>query len=153
MSQGYSIRVKKDGIEFEVSGDKQFVLSEGQRLFETLIGAASPGSAGSGPSSDESLRSALMDFLANISASGHPETILALAYFLGERGHSPLSVADVEACYELLGLPPSANFNADFNSLVRRKLLIEAPRGHSGRKAWVLTEQGLASIHDKLRNP
>ena len=87
----------------------------------------------------------------HLAASGHPETILALACFLGERGHSPIGVADVEACYSLLGITPSANFNADFNSLVRRRLLIEAPRGHAGRKAWILTDGGLAAIHEKLR--
>lgn len=146
---GYSIRVRKDGLEIEVSGDKSFVLAESQRLFDLLF--VSGGTAMGSASPDGALRESLMDFLANIAASGHPETILALAYFLGERGHSPLGVGDVEACYDLLGIPGSSNFNADFNSLVRRKLLLEAPRSLNGRKAWLLTEQGLAFIHEKIR--
>jgi hypothetical protein len=151
----YSMRVRKDAVEFEVHGDRDFVLAEGRRLLQALIlsGPVAPAPAASTPSAEQ-LRDSLMDFLASISVSGHPETILALAYFLGERGHSPLGVADVEACYELLGIPYSSNFNADFNSLVRRKLLVEASRGGpASRKAWLLSEQGLAYIHDKLRSP
>ena len=149
---GYSMRVRRNSVEFEVKGDKHFVLTEGKRLFDALIATAgsAPSASGLG-AGDEGLRDAMLQFLANIAASGHPETILALACFLGERGHSPIGVADVEACYSLLGITPSANFNADFNSLVRRRLLIEAPRGHAGRKAWILTDGGLAAIHEKLR--
>jgi hypothetical protein len=151
----FRVRIARAGQEFEVEGDRKFVLEMLER-FEP--GAASPpsprapsrGSAAKGPASkDLSAR----EFIQRLGLKKHTDIGLAFGYYiekyLGKDGFTP---ADINSCYYEAKMEPSNTSQVIIlNTKSGRMMPAKKAKGaKSMRKTYILTTTGEEFISKKL---
>jgi len=155
----YRIRVVRAGEEFEVEGDKKFVLemfkkfdsgksvSEGEQ-------AVVPSGKKKGktvqlvPASGKRLSAG--EFLRQIEVKKHTDIVLAFGYYLETySGLKDFAPADINALYYDAKVEPS-NTSQMLIQNIKRGFIMASKKAGKGEKRYLLTQSGVDFINAKL---
>lgn len=111
MGEGnFRIRIKKGQVELEIEGDKQFIDSRFNQLWNTLVQYPSTEEDGATTEKGEKLRSleglSLAEFYKSKSPRNHQETMLLFYYWLKRaEGMDEAHHSEIGKCYEQIAIP------------------------------------------------
>jgi hypothetical protein len=154
----YRLRLTQDGREFEVEGDKAFVLSmlkrygpdappersrpKSARTTEDAIAVISP-TAGKSLS--------IREFIQQLDLKKHTDITLAFGFYLERhQGLREFTRADIHNCYYEAKLEPSNTSQMIIQNIKRGFLMPSKKSAEAGRSRYTLTSSGEAFIHSKL---
>ena len=137
----YRIKYKKDNIEIEVQGDKEFV----ENKLKELLSLASPlaSKEETVPVIERKTPLSIGELLNMASPKTHGDKILTFAYYLEHsEGLCSFNLGDIERCYQTARIPKTKNISQYISWLIRKGYLMDAPEKKDGKKAWMLTGPG-----------
>ncbi len=160
-ARNYKIRIAKDGQEFEVEGDKAFVLKmlaqfEKSSGVEPLVPDV-PTKKGSRAKVATKLVApgskavSIREFVQRLGFKKHTDITLAFGYYLEHQEEaSEFTPADINNCYYEAKIE-SSNTSQMIIQNIRRGLMMQSKaKSDKGRKRYTLTSSGEAYIEGKL---
>lgn len=156
----YRVRIVKPDFELEAEGNKAFVMEMINR-FETPTPAPSSSKKTTRTHSTADAQKAILgkkmlsvgEFVRQVGAKKHTETVLAFGYYLEKYGGvKEFTAADINRCYYDSKME-SSNTSQMINNNIRTRRMMEAKKkkGEKGRKAYVLTRTGEDLIEKNLK--
>lgn len=146
----YRIKITRDGEQFEVEGDKAFVLKMIDR-FESSDSTSKEKireRKKTGQTSDKDLSTgkslSVGEFIRSTGVKRHIDYVLAFAYFLEHHsGVEEFTPADINNCYYSAKIE-SSNTSMMITRHIHHGLIMEAKRkkGEGGKKKYTLTRTG-----------
>ena len=157
-SNNYRVRMVRSGEEFEVEGDKKFVmdmfkkyssgkslaLDEGKQSFdEKTTDKFNRGSSSKGrPLS-------VGEFIRQLGFKKHTDIVLAFGFYLENySGSKDFAPADINTCYYDSKLEPS-NTSQMIIQNIKRGFFMQAKKKEKGEKRYLLTQSGVDFINRK----
>ena len=135
----YRIKYRKDNLEIEVQGDKDWVEKKFTDLMEKQF--VEKGAPERKPSSKE-LPDSIVEFLKEKGARNHTDRIIMFCYWLvHNKGYASYNADDISACYSEARISPPSNINSMMNHLQGKGYLL-LTNEKDGKKAWVITQTG-----------
>lgn len=156
--QTYRLRTVRGDAQFEVEGDKDFVLEMLQRFEDSgFLGTrkARVEPKDERPKEPEAPRQkpiAVREFIQRVGAKRHADKVLAFAYYLEKYGgKSQFTAADINNLYYEAKLDTSNTSQAIINN-IKRGYMMEAPgqKKRAGKKRYMLTQTGEEQVEAKL---
>jgi len=150
----YRIKIVREGMEFEAEGDRSFVLKMLDRFEEgkTETKIESPSKSPKGPKlyDPQKKRISVGEFIQQIGVKKHTDIVLAFGYYLEKySGVTEFTPADINACYYDSKMD-SSNTSQMLIQNIKRHRIMEAKRGKSKKRSYVLTNTGENFIKSKL---
>ena len=158
--KSHKLRVVRNGFEFEVEGDKDFVLEMADR-FDAYSGSPAPTSRDSTTAiNDETLNSlskpeSVREFLSRLGLKRHVDLLVGFAYYLEHHmGKAEFTPADINNCYYEAKMEPTNTSQSIINA-TKRGLIMEAKTLSSttkkgAKRKYTLTHTGEEFINKKL---
>lgn len=156
----YRIKIVKPDFELEAEGDNAFVMEMINR-FEGGAPAfsASPKTGRKRPVKDapktsvETKPLSVGEFIRQVGAKKHTETVLAFGYYLEKYADvKEFTAADINSCYYDAKMESSNTSQMMINNIRTRRLMeAKKKKGEKGRKAYVLTRTGEDYVEKKLK--
>lgn len=153
--KGYRVRIVRTGQEFEVEGDKEFVLE----MLDRFDGSAAPETAHTrSPRRSTSTTLPLKDvsareFVQRLGLKKHTDIGLAFGYYIEKHlGKDEFTPADINNCYYEAKMEPSNTSQVIVQNLKSGRMMpAKKPKGEKGtRTVYVLTTTGEEFISNKL---
>jgi predicted transcriptional regulator len=152
--KNYRIRLIRAGNEFEVEGDKEFVLEmiEKFEIFsKTLVNISDPLSVQTSSSAqitvDSNKPTSLGEFIRQLGFKKHTDKVLAFGYYLEIfSGQTEFTPADINTCYYEAKMD-SSNTSQMIIQNIRRGVFMQSKNGD---KKYMLTQTGIDFIQNKL---
>jgi len=139
MDMSYRIKYKKDNLEIEVQGDKNWVDKKFTELIEKQF--VEEEALKRKPSSRK-LPGSIIEFLKEKGAQNYTDRIIVFCYWLvHSKGYDSYNADDIYACYSEARISPPANINSMMNHLQGKGYLL-LTKEKEGKKAWVITQTG-----------
>lgn len=151
----YRIRIVHSGEEFEVEGDKKFVV-EMLKLYSTskfqlaengnLQDDEKPSKTVECSSRTTSKVLSVSEFIRQLAFKKHIDIVLAFGFFLETySGAKDFAPADINACYYDSKLEPS-NTSLMIIRNIKKGFLMSAKKSDKGDKRYLLTQSGIDYI-------
>lgn len=153
----YRFRLAREGVEFEVEGDRQFVLDliskfahgglvDAKLKQESTARLGTPAKAAVKPS-DKAL--SVREFIRTFDLSKHTDYVLAFGYYLEKHsGAKSFTPADINSLYYEAKLE-SSNTSQMLIQNIKRGFVMEEKNSDGGRKRYLLTSSGEKYIEQK----
>jgi hypothetical protein len=152
----YRIRIGKGDQQFEVEGDKQFVLEMLKRFEPTTEQPLAPSASVksqkqcvqtlSQPNSPGK-KVSVGEFIRQLGFKKHTDLVLAFGYYLEKFGGlNSFTPADINTCYYDAKLE-SSNTSQMIILNIRRSFLMQAKKD-KGKKAYTLTQSGVEHVEN-----
>jgi hypothetical protein len=160
-TKGYRIRISRGGEEFEVEGDKAFVLKMLER-FEPNDTAKSPIDTASatktrrGKSTLETLPTkskavSIREFIQQLGLKKHTDITLAFGYYLERQADTTeFTPADINNCYYEAKIESSNTSQMIIQNIRRGFMMLSKRKEEQGRKRYTLTSSGEKYIETKI---
>jgi hypothetical protein len=162
--RNYRVRIAKEGSEFEVEGDKGFVLEMLKRFQVTStepLSLPTPTTrethrrAGKGAASGKQIQNAktlsIREFVQKLGFTKHTDITLAFGYYLEKHsGVSDFTPADINTCYYEAKLDTSNTSQMIIQNIKRGHIMESKTRGGNGKNKYTLTSSGEQFIDSKL---
>ena len=156
----YRVRLVRGGEEFEVEGDKAFVLSMLQRFQAPSLGGKKSSVIYEEPSAKlqstigkPSLAKPLAvgEFIRQLAPKMHTDMVLAFGYYLEKQsGARDFTPADINRCYYEAKLEPS-NTSQMISRNIKRGTIMEVKTAKgASKKRYTLTQSGENKIRSLL---
>lgn len=154
LESNYSIRYKRQDLEIEVQGDKNFVESKFKELLDlkrpTEVKQQIP--VKEIQTTDSGKKYSLAEFLKTKDAKSHGDKILVFAYYLEEYEKiSSFNLDDIEQCYMKVKTPKTKNFGPYIAQLTSQGYIMDASEKKDSKKAWILTSSGVDYVKSLSR--
>ncbi|MCI0553382.1 MAG: hypothetical protein L0287_20740 [Anaerolineae bacterium] len=158
MNNNYRIKIARAGSEFEVEGDKEFVLEMLERFEKSIIDKPAPqqGIQPPIPITETEVRESAKtlsvgEFIRKLGVKKHVDLVLAFGYYLEKnQGASSFTPADINTCYYDSKLE-SSNTSQMIVLNIRRGFFMEAKQDKGeGKKRYTLTNSGEEYIEQQL---
>lgn len=146
----YRFRLVRSGVEFEVEGDRQFVLDQISKFASTATTSSEAVKKHGQPlpsTSPESRKPtdkalSIREFIRTFEFKKHTDFVLAFGYYLEKHaGQESFTPADVNALYYEAKLE-SSNTSQMLINLIKRGHIMEAKNSEGSRKRFLLTKSG-----------
>lgn len=156
MEKGYRIRVLRGEVEFEVEGDKQFVI---EMLDHFESGHGSTGGVVSegdqSPPKPNVIGKALSsrEFLQKLGFKKHTDIVLSFGFFLEHDGDkTSFTPADINNSYYEAKMEKSNTSQMIIQNIKSGRMMVSKKKDgeKSARKSYVLTDSGESFIKKKL---
>ena len=154
VTKTYRIMIAKGDQQFEVEGDKQFVLDMLQRFETTGEKPLNPPSFSKemkpsakmlAQASIPGKKMSVGEFIRQLGFKKHTDLVLAFGYYLEKFGGlSAFTPADINTCYYDSKLE-SSNTSQMIIQNIRRGFLMQAKKGE-GKKEYTLTHSGVEHV-------
>ena len=151
----YKIKIVRGESQFEVEGDKKFVLDMLAKYGDVSEPSAHPRVPSSHPQKTAPVQAlptsgkklSAGEFIRQLGLKKHTDMVLAFGYYLEKMsGLASFTAADINTCYYEAKLE-SSNTSQMIIQNIRGGRMMPAKRGtDKGRKAYVLTSTGEAFI-------
>jgi hypothetical protein len=156
----YRIRIVREGLEFEIEGDKRFVLDVLARLEPSSKLAKPPtkGNAGTGSSEKANILSStkgkaisIREFIQQLEFKKHTDITLAFGYYLEHFSDTPeFTPADINNCYYEAKIDSSNTSQMIILNIRRGYLMPSKAKADGGKKRYTLTNTGEKFIQAAL---
>jgi hypothetical protein len=159
MTKLYRLRFRQGESEFDLEGDKRFVLSTYQELKETL-GLAAPSrpvlvgetKAVRGPALKTAVGKSASprEFIDRYGLKRHMDIVLAFGYFLERmRNLKSFTGADINTCYYESKMEPSNTSQMIINN-IKKGFIMQSHKAGS-KKGYTLTRTGEEFVHGSFK--
>lgn len=149
----YRIKIVRSGEEFEVQGDKKFVLEMLKRYESRRPLSPSPSEEGKHakdvPSQASSKGKSLSigEFIRNLGFKKHTDIVLAFGYYLETySGLKQFAPADINTCYYDAKMEAS-NTSQMIIQNIKRGYMMGSKKADKGDKRYTLTQTGVDFIN------
>jgi hypothetical protein len=160
-TKGYRIRVSRGGDEFEVEGDKAFVLKMLERFdsggtAEPPINGSSTEKPRRGKANSESppikgKSVSIREFVQQLGLKKHTDITLAFGYYLERQADTvEFTPADINNCYYEAKIESSNTSQMIIQNIRRGFMMLSKSKGDQGRKRYTLTRSGEQYIETKI---
>jgi hypothetical protein len=157
----YRIKIAQEGREFEVEGDKAFVLE--------MLKLHGPQGLGPGSVTDKTGQKniqkrgslvratagktlSIREFIQQLDLKKHTDITLAFGYYLEKhQGVAAFTAADVNNCYYEAKLEASNTSQMIIQNIKRGFLMASKQRGEKGQNRYTLTSSGETFVESKLQ--
>ena len=150
MAQTYRIRITKGDQQFEVEGDKRFVLDMVKR-FEGDLPTPQKGKPSPNPAQLASSKQiSAGEFIRELGLRKHTDLVVAFGYYLEQQaGLRDFTPADINNCYYEAKME-SSNISQSIIQNIKRGYVMEA-KGDKAKKGrrYTLTSTGQAFITNR----
>ena len=155
--RNYRVRVVRDGQEFEVEGDKKFVLDLLDRFEAGDVPSAGSTASRRRPTSKAAPAKELSarEFIQKLGLKRHTDIGLAFGYFIEKNlGKTEFTPADINSCYYEAKMEPSNTSQVIIQNMKSGRMMPtkKAKGTKSTRKAYVLTRTGEQFVSKKLES-
>lgn len=146
----YRFRLAREGVEFEVEGDRQFVLDQIMKFATSTTPSSETAKKHVQPSTSTSheLRKptdkalSVREFIRTFELKKHTDYVLAFGYYLEKHaGLESFTPADINTLYYEAKLE-SSNTSQMLINLIKRGHVMEAKNSEGSRKRFLLTKSG-----------
>jgi len=157
-ANSYRIRILRNGEEFEVEGDKKFVLDMLRRfesgkpgLGENVVTPPSGKGKGKGvQSAPKGKPVSVGEFIRQINVKKHTDIVLAFGFYLETySGVKDFAPADINSCYYDAKVE-SSNTSQMVIQNIKRGFMMAAKKAEKGEKRYLLTQSGVDFINAKM---
>lgn len=157
--KGYKIRIVRAGEEFEVEGDKAFVLKMLERFDPSSLDPVAESPARKGDRANKSEKGAITksksvsirEFVQQLGFKKHTDITLAFGYYLERQADTPeFTPADINNCYYEAKIEGSNTSQMIILNIRRGFMMLSKSKGEKGRKRYTLTSSGEEYIKTKL---
>lgn len=149
----YRVKISKADQEFEVEGDKAFVLEMLKRFDNpSLPTLQTPKALKKDPISSSTRLKGLSvgEFIRQAEVKKHTDIVLAFGFYLEKHsGMKKFTPADINTCYYDAKME-SSNTSQMIIQNIRRTFMMEAKGQKGDKKCYTLTQKGMDFIQGKL---
>lgn len=160
--RNYKIKIMREGQEFEVEGDKAFVLKMLERFDAAGVGEPSTAKTTSKKGGREkgapkeltpkSKAVSIREFVQQLGFKRHTDITLAFGYYIEQQADTPeFTPADINNCYYEAKIESSNTSQMIILNIRRGYMMLSKSSGEKGRKRYTLTSSGEKFIEEKLK--
>jgi hypothetical protein len=158
--RNYRIKISRAGSEFEVEGDRAFVLKMLARFDAATFGASDTRAPTESVVGDRKIGKSLLskgkavsirEFVQQLGFKKHTDITLAFGYYLEKQMATPeFTPADINNCYYEAKIESSNTSQMIILNIRRGFMMLHKTKGAKGRKRYTLTSSGEKHIEAKL---
>lgn len=153
--RNYRIRIVQDNKEFEVEGDKVFVLEMLKRFDNAVVNPATPNDDVATTTEEKRANSSkpvsVREFLRRTGIKRHTDIVLAFGYYLEKYSDiQEFTPADINKCYYEAKIEASNTSQMVIQNLKRGYIMESKGAKKEGKKRYTLTQSGEDYINNKL---
>ncbi len=160
-AKDYRVKIVREGLEFEVAGDKAFVLEMLKRFniqssTDSTLSAAAPTDSKrlkketTLASSSKAL--SIREFIQQFSFTKHTDITLAFGYYLEKHaGVASFTRAEITNSYYEAKLESSNTSQMIIQNIKRGFMMASRAKGEKGKNRYTLTNSGEKYIDSKMR--
>ncbi|EJN13118.1 hypothetical protein PMI42_03509 [Bradyrhizobium sp. YR681] len=159
-TKGYRVRISREGEEFEVEGDRAFVLKMLERFHPNENPAAAVEALGSARNRGKKVSPAVVakaksisirEFVQQLRLKRHTDITLAFGYYLERQADTTeFTPADINNCYYEAKIESSNTSQMIIQNIRRGYMMLSKTKGEKGRKRYTLTRSGETFIESKI---
>jgi hypothetical protein len=154
----YSLKFGKADQQFEVSGDKKFVLEMVKKFWSKTSGesvtgtvVSEKGKKGKSNVSNSGKSLAVGEFIRQIGIKKHTDFVLSFGYYLEKHvGMKEFAPADINKCYYDAKMESSNTSQMLIQNIKSGKIMLTKSAKKKGSKLYTLTQTGVDYIEKKI---